>query len=153
MIDGLAGFGESARHVAGAVNPKDDERGCADVVKAMRFPRRDVGCVVPAQARGLAVDLDFAVAFQQRDLLAAVVAVHGRASARRERGEAGGEHCVRRALRAHQERGDDAIAPLELWNGFDLYDVRGLVGNWHAASSPSIVALEAGDVRNAPRMT
>src|SRR5712691_5493298 len=88
VSDGLARLGEGARHVAGAVDPEDDERGCADIVKAMRFAGGYVGGVVLGQAGGLAVDLDFPVAFKERHLLAAVVAVHRRASARRERGEA-----------------------------------------------------------------
>src|SRR5260221_14706940 len=100
----------------------------------MRFACGNVGGVVLGEARGLAVDLDFPVALKQRDLLAAIVAVHRRASARRERGEAGGEHRVRRAFRAHQERSDDAIAPLELGDRFDLDDIRGFVRNWHRIS-------------------
>src|SRR5918996_1168651 len=92
VLDRLAGLGEGAGHVVGAVDPHDQHRRIARGIEPVRHIRGDVSGVVALQAGDLTANLDLAFALEQDHLLAAVMAVARRAAPGGETGGAGGEN-------------------------------------------------------------
>src|SRR5215207_4290109 len=149
VVDGLARLGEGPRDVLRAVDPQDRHRRDSDVVEAVRLAGRNPGRVVALEACRRAVDLHLAIAFEERYLLGAIVAVHRRGASGRKLRQAGGEAGARGAVPADQKGGHHPIAALELRDFVDLVDPR--LGHGRRLRSLRRPVLRTGRERCKPR--